>query len=56
MEENQQDKIEDSDGKTWFADGKKKMEIVFLVGDSTGLKPTIVVTGWETSGTYDVDS
>ncbi len=33
-------RIEDSDGKTWFTDGKTKTEVVFLAGDSTGLKPT----------------
>lgn len=31
---------DDSNSKTWFVDGKKKTEIVFLAGDSTGLKPT----------------
>ena len=33
-------KLEECNGKSWFADGKTKTEIVFLVGDSTGLKPT----------------
>ncbi len=33
-------KLEESDGKSWFVDGKTKTEIVFLAGDSTGLKPT----------------
>jgi len=33
-------KLEESNGKSWFADGKTKTEIVFLAGDSTGLKPT----------------
>ena len=32
--------LEDVDGKSWFSDGKTKTEIVFLAGDSTGLKPT----------------
>ena len=32
--------LEESNGKSWFADGKNKTEIVFLTGDSTGLKPT----------------
>ena len=32
--------LEDIDGKSWFSDGKTKTEIVFLAGDSTGLKPT----------------
>ncbi len=32
--------LEESNGKSWFADGKTKTEIVFLAGDSTGLKPT----------------
>ena len=32
--------LEDVDGKSWFSDGKTKTEIVFLSGDSTGLKPT----------------
>jgi len=33
-------KLEESNGKSWFVDGKTKTEIVFLAGDSTGLKPT----------------
>ncbi len=33
-------KLEESNGTTWFVDGKTKTEIVFLAGDSTGLKPT----------------
>jgi hypothetical protein len=33
-------KLEENNGKSWFADGKTKTEIVFLAGDSTGLKPT----------------
>ena len=33
-------KLEDNNGKSWFVDGKTKTEIVFLAGDSTGLKPT----------------
>ena len=33
-------KLEESNGKSWFADGKTKTEIVFLVGNYTGLKPT----------------
>jgi len=33
-------KLEDKNSKTWFVDGKNKTEIVFLAGDSTGLKPT----------------
>jgi len=33
-------KLEESNGKSWFSDGKTKTEIVFLAGDSTGLKPT----------------
>lgn len=33
-------KLEESNGTTWFTDGKNKTEIVFLAGDSTGLKPT----------------
>ena len=33
-------KLEESNGKSWFSDGKTKTEIVFLSGDSTGLKPT----------------
>ncbi len=33
-------KLEDENSKTWFVDGKKKTEIIFLAGDSTGLKPT----------------
>ena len=32
--------LEDVDGKSWFSDGTTKTEIVFLAGDSTGLKPT----------------
>ena len=32
--------LEDVDGESWFSDGKTKTEIVFLAGDSTGLKPT----------------
>ena len=32
--------LEDVDGTSWFSDGKTKTEIVFLAGDSTGLKPT----------------
>ena len=32
--------LEDHNGKSWFTDGKTKTEIVFLAGDSTGLKPT----------------
>lgn len=32
--------LEDNNGKSWFSDGKTKTEIVFLSGDSTGLKPT----------------
>ena len=32
--------LEDDNGKSWFSDGKTKTEIVFLSGDSTGLKPT----------------
>ena len=32
--------LEDNNGKSWFSDGKTKTEIVFLAGDSTGLKPT----------------
>jgi hypothetical protein len=32
--------LEENDGKSWFVDGKTKTEIVFLAGDSTGLKPT----------------
>ena len=48
-------KLEENNGKSWFADGKTRTEIVFLAGDSTGLQP-IEATGWETNGTYDVDS
>ena len=33
-------KLDESNGKSWFADGKTKTEIMFLAGDSTGLKPT----------------
>jgi len=33
-------KLEESNGTTWFTDGKNKTEIVFLAGESTGLKPT----------------
>jgi len=33
-------KLEESNSKSWFVDGKTKTEIVFLAGDSTGLKPT----------------
>ncbi len=33
-------KLEERNGKSWFVDGKTKTEIVFLAGDSTGLKPT----------------
>jgi len=33
-------KLEENNGTTWFTDGKNKTEIVFLAGDSTGLKPT----------------
>ncbi len=33
-------KLEECNGKSWFVDGKTKTEIVFLAGDSTGLKPT----------------
>ncbi len=33
-------RLEDDNGKSWFLDGKTKTEIVFLAGDSTGLKPT----------------
>jgi len=33
-------KLEENNGKSWFVDGKTKTEIVFLAGDSTGLKPT----------------
>ena len=33
-------KLEECNGKSWFADGKTKTEIIFLAGDSTGLKPT----------------
>jgi hypothetical protein len=33
-------KLEENNGKSWFSDGKTKTEIVFLAGDSTGLKPT----------------
>ncbi len=33
-------KLEESNNKSWFVDGKNKTEIVFLAGDSTGLKPT----------------
>ena len=32
--------LEENNGKSWFVDGKNKTEIVFLAGDSTGLKPT----------------
>ncbi|MBA4718970.1 MAG: IS5 family transposase [Nitrosopumilus sp.] len=32
--------LEDNNGSSWFSDGKTKTEIVFLAGDSTGLKPT----------------
>ena len=32
--------LEEDNGKSWFTDGKTKTEIVFLAGDSTGLKPT----------------
>lgn len=32
--------LEDNNGKSWFSDGKTKTEIVFLAGDSTGLKLT----------------
>ena len=32
--------LEDDNGKSWFSDGKIKTEIVFLSGDSTGLKST----------------
>ncbi len=32
--------LEDNNGKSWFSDGKTKTEIMFLSGDSTGLKPT----------------
>ncbi len=32
--------LEDDNGRSWFSDGKTKTEIVFLAGDSTGLKPT----------------
>lgn len=32
--------LEDESDKSWFSDGTAKKEIVFLSGDSTGLKPT----------------
>lgn len=32
--------LEDDNEKSWFSDGKTKTEVVFLSGDSTGLKPT----------------
>ena len=32
--------LEEGNYKTWFSDGKTKTEIIFLAGDSTGLKPT----------------
>ncbi len=44
--------LEDDNGKSWFSDGKTKTEIVFLSGDSTGLKPTSRgLTEWDKSGT-----
>ena len=32
--------LEKNNKTTWFIDGKNKVEIMFLAGDSTGLKPT----------------